>query len=188
MAARRRARRPTSSGAAPRHYEQLWAPWRAAYLRVAGAKPAGGCIFCFSKLSARERRRRLVLYTDPLALVMLNLYPYNNGHIMIAPRRHLASPEQLDPRERALLGDLIAQAVAGMRPLLKPAGFNLGANLGRAAGAGFAGHMHWHVVPRWEGDTNFMPVLSSTRVLSQHLEAAFELLSPIFKTMAPSVS
>jgi len=187
MAARRRAGRHSSSGA-PSQDRRLWAPWRAAYLRASAAKSAGGCIFCFGKLSARERRRRLVLYTDPLALVMLNLYPYNNGHLLIAPRRHLASPEQLDPRERALLGDLIARAVAGMRPLLNPAGFNLGANLGLAAGAGFAGHMHWHVVPRWEGDTNFMPVLSSTRVLSQHLEASFDLLSPIFKTTALSVS
>jgi ATP adenylyltransferase len=188
MAQERKARRPSRIGTdAASPPLRLWAPWRETYLRTAGRK-AMRCIFCFGRLSARERRRDLVLYAEPRALVMLNRYPYNNGHIMIAPRRHLASPELLDRDERALIGELIAQAVARMRPLLKPAGFNVGANLGRSAGAGFADHMHWHIVPRWEGDTNFMPVLSSTRVLSQHLEASFELLEPIFKILAASVS
>lgn len=172
---------------APTALARLWAPWRAAYLRVAG-KPARGCIFCFGKLDAAERRRRLVLYTGPLALVMLNRYPYNNGHLMIAPRRHLASPELLTREERAALAELQAAAVGRLRRALKPAGFNVGANLGRSAGAGFADHMHWHVVPRWEGDTNFMPVLAHTRVLSQHLAESFRLLGPLFKTVGTAIS
>ena len=172
---------------APARSERLWAPWRAVYLRSAGDK-SKSCIFCFGKLSRRERRDRLVLYAGPDALAMLNLYPYNNGHVMIAPRRHVASPELLTPEERALIGEVVSQAVAGMRTVMKPAGFNLGANLGRTAGAGFADHMHWHIVPRWDGDTNFMPVISSTRVLSQHLEETFALLSPIFETIEASVS
>ncbi len=178
-----RRERPEAPGAPAR----LWAPWRAAYLRVA-ARPARGCIFCFGTLDAAQRRRRLVLYAGPLALVMLNRYPYNNGHLMIAPRRHLASPELLSQGERAALAELQAEAVSRLRRALRPAGFNLGANLGRSAGAGFADHMHWHVVPRWEGDTNFMPVLAHTRVLSQHLAESFRLLAPLFKTVGAAIS
>jgi ATP adenylyltransferase len=166
---------------------RLWAPWRGAYLRIAG-KPGRECIFCFGTLGARERRRRLVLYAGPLALVMLNRYPYNNGHLMIAPRRHLASPELLERAERAALAELQAAAVTLLRRAFHCDGFNLGANLGRCAGAGFADHMHWHVVPRWDGDVNFMPVLAATRVISQHLEETYDLLEPLFKTVGATIS
>ncbi|HVB81154.1 MAG TPA: HIT domain-containing protein [Candidatus Binataceae bacterium] len=178
----RRARPRVASGPA-----RLWAPWRAAYLKAA-AQPGRGCIFCFGTLGARERRRRLVLYAGPLALVMLNRYPYNNGHLMIAPRRHLASPELLERAERAALGELQAEAVALVRRAFACAGLNLGANLGRSAGAGIADHLHWHVVPRWEGDVNFMPVLAATRVISQRLEETFDLLEPLFKTAGAAIS
>lgn len=166
---------------------RLWAPWRSAYLATVRAR-AKKCIFCVGRLGERGRRGRLVLYQGPLALVMLNRYPYNSGHVMIAPRRHLASPELLSREERIVLGELIAASVVRLRRALKPAGLNVGANLGRAAGAGFADHMHWHVVPRWEGDTNFMPVLSSTRVLSQYLEKSFELMEPLFKGIDTALS
>jgi ATP adenylyltransferase len=179
----RRARPEAASGPA-----RLWAPWRAAYLRTVASRAPRGCIFCFGKLGVRERRRRLVLWAGPLAVVMLNRYPYNNGHLMIAPRRHLASPELLDRAERAALAELQAAAVERLRQALKCDGLNLGANLGRSAGAGFADHMHWHVVPRWEGDVNFMPVIAGTRVLSQHLEETFDLLSPLFKTVGAAIS
>ncbi len=119
---------------------------------------------------------------------MLNRYPYNNGHIMIAPRRHLASPELLSIEERTAVSETVAEAVRLLRSELTPAGFNVGANLGRTAGAGFAEHVHWHVVPRWEGDTNFMPVLASTRVLSQHLEGSYAQLRPVFKTIKADLS
>jgi ATP adenylyltransferase len=119
---------------------------------------------------------------------MLNRYPYNNGHLMVAPRRHVGSPELMSREERATLADLVALAVERLRAVLRPAAFNLGANLGGAAGAGFADHMHWHVVPRWEGDTNFMPVVSSTRVLSQHLEESYALLAPHFKAIESALS
>lgn len=181
--ARRKVAQPEAAGEPPR----LWAPWRGAYLS-AGAKPGRGCIFCFGTLGARERRRRLVLYTGPLALVMLNLYPYSNGHLLIAPRRHLASPDLLDRSERTALAELQAAAVAVLRPAFNCDGFNLGANLGRFAGAGIADHLHWHVVPRWEGDVNFMPVLAATRVISQHLEETFDLLEPLFKTVGATIS
>jgi ATP adenylyltransferase len=119
---------------------------------------------------------------------MLNRYPYTGGHLMIAPRRHVASPELLSREERATVGELVALSVERVTKALRPAGFNLGANLGRAAGAGFADHMHWHVVPRWEGDANFMPVIGSTRVLSQHLEESFALLAPHFKAIDTALS
>jgi ATP adenylyltransferase len=166
---------------------RLWAPWRAAYLHVAG-KPGRECIFCFSAAGARERRRRLVLYAGPLALVMLNRYPYNNGHLMIAPRRHLASPESLARAERSAIAELQSVSVVLLRRAFKCDGFNLGANLGRSAGAGIADHLHWHVVPRWDGDVNFMPVLAGTRVISQHLEETYDLLAPLFKTVGAPVS
>src|SRR5258708_24539047 len=132
------ARRPPNRRAQPESAVApalLWAPWRSAYVARA-PEPASECIFCFGRLSPLTRRRRLVLYAGPLALVMLNRYPYNNGHLMIAPRRHLASPELLDRAERAALAELQAKAVELLRPTFKCDGFNLGANLGRSAGAG----------------------------------------------------
>ena len=176
---------PDSDGVAAGY--RLWAPWRYAYLRstVAGAQPQ--CIFCFGQLHESERRAHLVLYESDRAAVMMNLYPYNNGHLMVAPRRHCASPELLQPEERHEIDRLIVKSIEILREQLRPAGFNLGANLGRVAGAGFAEHMHWHVVPRWDGDNNFMPVLASTRVLSQSLRDSYLRLRPLFKATKPNL-
>ena len=161
---------------------RLWAPWRYQYIRTAVAKQ-DSCIFCFGKLDAAERKRRLILYAGPTAVVMLNRYPYNNGHLMVAPRRHVASPELLTREERGIIAELVSDCCVQLRKALNPSGLNVGANLGRSAGAGIADHMHCHVVPRWDGDTNFMPVLASTRVLSQHLESSFQMLAPLFKAI-----
>ncbi|HEY9159144.1 HIT domain-containing protein [Candidatus Binatus sp.] len=166
---------------------RLWAPWRYEYMR--SIRPGHqACIFCFTTLSASERRERLVLFENRHVLVMLNKYPYNNGHIMVAPRSHVASPELLARADRAVLGDAVAASIKAMRASLHPAAFNLGANLGSAAGAGFAEHMHWHIVPRWVGDNNFMPVLASTRVLSQSLKDSYGQLRPIFKNLGAELS
>ncbi len=119
---------------------------------------------------------------------MLNRYPYNNGHLMVAPRRHVASPELLDRDQRIEIGELLSRAIAVVRAQLRPSGINVGANLGRSAGAGFAEHMHWHIVPRWDGDNNFMPVLASTRVLSQSLEDSYAQLGPLFKALEAGLS
>jgi ATP adenylyltransferase len=102
---------------------------------------------------------------------------------MIAPRRHLSSLERLVEREQQVLNDLVLRSIGILRRVLRPAGFNVGANIGRVAGAGFPGHFHWHIVPRWDGDTNFMPILAATKVISQHLEASFALLSPMFEAL-----
>ena len=166
---------------------RLWAPWRYEYLTGARSDPMA-CIFCFGKLSEDERRERLVLFDNRDLLVMLNKYPYNNGHIMVAPRRHVASPELLSRADRAAIADAVAASIKRVRETLHPQALNVGANLGGAAGAGFADHMHWHVVPRWGGDNNFMPVLASTRVLSQSLEDSFEQLRPVFKNLGAELS
>jgi ATP adenylyltransferase len=166
---------------------RLWAPWRYEYLSSTRSDPQA-CIFCFGRLSDAERRTLFVLFENRDVLVMLNKYPYNNGHIMVAPRRHVASPELLTRQERALIADAVAASIKRVRETLHPQALNVGANLGGAAGAGFADHMHWHVVPRWAGDNNFMPVLASTRVLSQSLEDSYEQLRPIFKNLGAELS
>ena len=185
--ARRQARANRQLEPAQAGEQRLWAPWRSAYLARTVSTPQR-CIFCMRRPDAAQLSRRLVLYAGPQAIVMLNRYPYNNGHLMVAPRRHVGSPELLNREERTILADLVAFAVERLRAVLRPAAFNVGANLGRAAGAGFVDHMHWHVVPRWEGDTNFMPVIASTRVLSQHLEESYALLAPHFKAIETALS
>ncbi|HSZ22643.1 MAG TPA: HIT domain-containing protein [Candidatus Sulfotelmatobacter sp.] len=171
----------------PAEGERLWAPWRYEYLTGVRSDPMA-CIFCFGKLSEAERRERLVLFDNRDLLVMLNKYPYNNGHIMVAPRRHVASPELLPRADRAAIADAVAASIKRVREKLHPQALNVGANLGGAAGAGIADHMHWHVVPRWGGDNNFMPVLASTRVLSQSLEDSYDQLRPIFKNLGAELS
>lgn len=184
--ARRTPRRRAQPDAKAGH-ALLWAPWRSAYV----TKPAAGaarCIFCVGRIGGEARRRRLVLHAGRLALVMLNRYPYNNGHLMVAPRRHVASPELLTREELIEISEIVMRSVQRLRAAYRPAGLNVGMNLGRAAGAGIADHMHWHLVPRWEGDTNFMPVISSTRVLSQHLAETYALLEPLFKAIDTPLS
>jgi ATP adenylyltransferase len=178
-------RRPADTEAPAAGY-RLWAPWRYTYLRTAG-KPQQ-CIFCFGDLDPAQRRDRLVLNTTSRSAILLNAYPYNNGHLMIAPRRHVAALDLLQRRERVEINELLARTVTLLRKLLKPDGFNVGANLGRVAGAGFADHLHWHVVPRWAGDHNFMPVLASTRVLSQSLQDSYDQLHPVFKAIKAGLS
>jgi ATP adenylyltransferase len=173
----RRSARPEAASAA-----LLWAPWRSAYVGKTSAGGAG-CIFCMGRIGAATRRRRLVLYAGPLALVMLNRYPYNNGHLMVAPRRHIASLELLTHEERSELLEFVSRSVQRLRTAYRPAGLNVDMNLGRAAGAGITDHMHCHLVPRWEGDNNFMPVIGSTRVLPQSLAQIYALLEPLFKTI-----
>ena len=119
---------------------------------------------------------------------MLNRYPYNNCHLLVAPRRHVAALEELSAAESGAINALLGDCVRILKKALGPHGFNLGANLGRVAGAGIADHLHWHVVPRWDGDTNFMPVIAHTRVASEHLDASFALLQPLFRQLQSPVS
>ncbi len=153
----------------------LWAPWRMAY--VGGPKPAG-CIFCAAL--AGERREQLVLGTTAASLVMLNRYPYQNAHLMVAPRRHTADLAALPAPEHTDLAETLRRAIASVETALAPQGFNVGLNLGAAAGAGVTDHLHWHVVPRWAGDTNFMTTLGETRVIGQHLLETYDRLRTAF--------
>lgn len=138
----------------------LWAPWRAEY--VEHADEAEGCIFCAPEPN-------LLIHRGAAALVMLNRFPYTSGHLLIAPERHVGSLAELADPEALELHRLATAALAALSSTFTPDGFNLGWNLGRAAGAGIVDHIHLHVVPRWEGDTNFMPVLADVRVLPQAL-------------------
>jgi ATP adenylyltransferase len=154
----------------------LWAPWRMAY--VGGTAPPRGCIFCAAVEG--DARERLLLGTTRAAIVMLNRYPYANGHLMVAPREHTADLAGLADEAYADLGDTLRWSIASLERVLRPQGMNVGMNLGACAGAGIADHLHWHVVPRWAGDTNFMPTIAETRVMPQHLLDTFDRLCPAF--------
>ncbi|HZP41273.1 MAG TPA: HIT domain-containing protein [Candidatus Binatia bacterium] len=157
----------------------IWAPWRMAYV---GDRTERECIFCAAPRG--DARARLLLGTTPASLVMLNRYPYQNGHLMVAPCRHTASLADLAPGEHADLAETLRRAIASLGSAFHPDGFNVGMNLGTVAGAGIADHLHWHVVPRWAGDTNFMPVIAETKVMPQHLLETYDRLRPAFDWLA----
>jgi len=152
---------------------------------VGGAHDAGGCLFCEAQ-AAGDDRARLVLWRGPLAFVMLNRFPYAYGHLMVAPVSHVADPADLGPAEGRELMRLVGESTRRLRETMTPHGFNVGMNLGRVAGAGVEHHLHLHIVPRWNGDTNFMPLLTDVRVMPQHLADTFAALAPRFATLAPA--
>lgn len=158
--------------------KQLWAPWRMTY--IDDETKRGGCIFC-SKLRGTDRRSDLVLAETRHCLVMLNKYPYNNGHLLLAPKRHEKQLSVLSAGEYGDLCEALRKSVDIIMTVLNPGGINLGMNLGRYAGAGVEDHLHWHIVPRWEGDTNFMPVVGEVRVIPQHLLESYDRLRPYFE-------
>jgi ATP adenylyltransferase len=160
--------------------ERLWAPWRMTYIRRAH-EPAG-CLFCRVKHGSADRRD-LVLARRPHALLMLNRYPYNPGHLMVAVARHLPAFHALTDAERADVLDLTALAERALAAEYAPHGINVGVNLGRVAGAGVLGHLHLHLVPRWDGDTNFMPVIGATRVLPESLGRTWTRLRAAIATL-----
>ena len=160
--------------------ERLWAPWRMTY--VGGASQPTGCIFCAA--TTGDPRERLLLGTTAHSLVMLNRYPYQNGHLMVAPRRHTADLPALPAAEHVDLAETLRRSLATLGEAFRPGGFNVGMNLGTCAGAGVVDHLHWHIVPRWDGDTNFMPVLADVRVMPQHLVETYERLRPRFDWLA----
>jgi ATP adenylyltransferase len=157
--------------------EILWAPWRMAY--VSGGAPPAGCLFC-TVLAAGDDATQGILFRNPTAVALLNAFPYAPGHLMTATTRHVASPEDLDEEESVGLWGLTQRAIEALRAVYRPDGFNLGANVGRAAGAGVEGHLHLHIVPRWAGDTNFMPVVGAVKVMPESLEETFRRLRPHF--------
>jgi ATP adenylyltransferase len=156
----------------------LWAPWRAAY--VEGGAEADSCIFCVAT-GAPERRKKLVLAEARSSIVMLNKYPYNGGHLLVAPKNHERSLASLSTEDYGRVCEAVRRCVAILGAAYRPDGFNVGINLGRAGGAGVEAHLHWHVVPRWEGDTNFMSVIGEVKVMSQDLTSVYDRLAPYFR-------
>lgn len=170
-------------------YENLWAPWRLGYIQsdkrpdeapravpvwLPGADE--NCFLCLDAASPADDRRNLVPWRGTHTQVVLNRYPYNNGHVLVAPQRHLAHLDQLDDATHVEAIHVLGRLTRVMEQKMRAEGFNIGLNLGRTAGAGVPGHLHWHLVPRWVGDVNYMPVTAATSVISQPLEALFDLL------------
>lgn len=151
--------------------DRLWATWRMEY--ITGNKKSDECVFC-SAPKQDNLEETLVLYKAEKCFVIMNLFPYNNGHIMVIPYRHISDITLLTEEEYTELMKLTQLSVKAIKKSLNPEGFNIGMNLGRPGGAGIADHIHMHIVPRWTGDTNFMPVIGDTRVISEHIEATYK--------------
>ena len=150
-----------------------------------GGPKEPGCIFC-KAVDTADEKGALVLARSAHAVVMLNRYPYGNGHVMVAPRRHTADLAALSPEEHGGLAESLRRSVALLQDFFRCDGMNVGMNLGSAAGAGIADHLHWHAVPRWIGDTNFMPVIGEVRSMPEHLDALWERLRPAFSAIDQS--
>ena len=148
----------------------IWAPWRVAYIRAVKTE---GCILCDKPNEGRDDDNR-ILFRGKFNYVMMNNYPYNPGHVMIIPYRHTANLEEFSPGEKLEHMELIANSIQVLKKVYNPAGFNTGMNLGRVAGAGIDTHLHSHVVPRWQGDTNFMPVVADVRVIPEAVDATYQ--------------
>ncbi|MBI4388895.1 MAG: HIT domain-containing protein [Nitrospinae bacterium] len=157
--------------------KQLWAPWRMEYIRQ---DKAGECIFC-ALPRAGDDAQNYILHRDSLCFIIMNVFPYNNGHVMVSPFGHVNCITKLDRAQMDQMGALTQKCVEALSAAYAPDGFNIGLNLGKSAGAGYDEHIHTHIVPRWNGDTNFMPVLGETRVHPEHLRATYDRLFPLFQ-------
>jgi ATP adenylyltransferase len=162
--------------------ERLWAPWRHTYVTGATGE-SNPCIFCNTSDPTRDA---LILIRGRLSFVVLNLYPYNSGHLMVVPNRHVATLASTTPDEQAELMTFTRLSEMALTEVYTPQGINIGINLGRPAGAGVLDHLHVHLVPRWNGDTNFMTAIGDTRVLPESLDVSAQRLRPIFERLAAS--
>lgn len=163
--------------------EYLWAPWRSAYVTDSSKKDRKfSCIFC-DFIAENNDKGNLIVYRGKYSFIILNRFPYNPGHIMIVPYRHIPSIELLDANETVEIFNLIKLSLKILREIYSPDGFNVGINIGRVAGAGIESHVHVHIVPRWNGDANFMPVISNTKVLPEALEDTYNKLKKGFQSI-----
>lgn len=163
--------------------ERIWAPWRLEFVEAAAGHDPLACVFCEAPARGDDEAA-LIVRRGETCFALLNLYPYTNGHLMVAPYRHVAQPGELDAAERAELWRLLDESLATLDATVAPHAANAGLNLGRAAGQGIEGHLHLHVVPRWNGDTNFMTVVGEVRVLPEELPATATKLRPLFATLS----
>jgi ATP adenylyltransferase len=152
--------------------DRLWAPWRISYIKRIGKRKAG-CLFC---RSLKSKGKNYIFIKNKHSFAMLNTFPYNNGHVMISPKRHIQDLKTLTDSQINDLFKTLKQVLYLLDKVLKPQGYNVGMNIGRCSGAGVPGHLHLHIVPRWEADTNFMPVVSDTKIISQSLEELYQRL------------
>jgi len=153
--------------------ETMWAPWRIEYIK---ADKEDGCVFC----QALSEKNNLTLYTGNKTLVVMNKYPYINGHLLVSPIKHISRLDQLDQNDMGVLLSTVEKSVEILKKVMCPDGFNIGLNLGKVAGAGIEEHLHFHIVPRWFGDTNALTVFADVRVIPEHLEQTFNNLKPYF--------
>lgn len=153
--------------------DRLWAPWRMKYILSTVKTPDDGCVFC-KMLAESDDERNLILHRGRLGFVVMNLYPYNSGHLMIVPYKHTGDFGSLKPEEHLELAELLVQSQRALTKAMHPQGFNIGINLGRASGAGITDHLHYHIVPRWSGDSNFMVATAETKVMSENLWDAWK--------------
>ena len=163
--------------------EKLWAPWRMKYIGEIGTKQPEGCIFCLKPLEQNDEEN-LVLYRSANAFVMMNAFPYNNGHLMVAPYKHVADLTGLEDEDLLDMMRLTRLSTQILIASAFPHGFNIGINMGQTAGAGIADHIHLHIVPRWSGDTNYMPVVADTKVLPEALAETYAKLRPEFDALS----
>ena len=162
----------------------LYAPWRMEYV---GGPQRADCLFCGARQAPpADDRRNLVVHRAEDAMVLMNRFPYNNGHLMVAPRAHVGSLTDLDDDQTLALMRLVRRSLRVLQGLMSPEGYNVGVNLGRVAGAGIPDHVHVHLVPRWGGDTNFMPVLAEVKVVNEHLDRTWEKLTAAFAEVGPT--
>ena len=161
--------------------ERLWAPWRMVYIKKIDEEE--GCIFC-EKPKSKKDEENLILFRGERAFILMNLFPYNSGHLMVAPYKHTGNFGDLTDDEGNELFRLIKLSLDVLKEVLKPDGFNIGLNIGRTSGAGYEDHLHFHIVPRWNGDTNFMPIIADTKVIPEALEETYKALKPAFLRLA----
>ncbi len=166
--------------------DRLWAPWRKAYIRPKIRKDKG-CLFC-RLLTEEKDAKNFILKRTPHSFAILNVYPYNNAHVMVVPQRHVDSLHALSDHEKLDWLSLYDEVLLALKKTLRPHGFNAGMNLGKVAGAGVPHHLHLHIVPRWKGDTNFIPVIGQTKVISESLESVYRTLSPALRCLSPKKS
>ncbi len=157
--------------------DTLWAPWRLSYITAPKEKPTGDDCFLCRAVAGTDDRANLVVYRTELSVVVLNRFPYNNGHLLISPKAHKGCLEELTSDELLDLQLVMRKMIGILEKRMNADGFNVGLNLGRAAGAGVPGHLHWHIVPRWNGDQNFMAVTGDTHVISQSLDALHDVIA-----------
>ena len=159
--------------------KQLWAPWRMEYIK---SEKSEDCIFC-SLPGEGDDTKNYILYRGQSAFIIMNIFPYNSAHLMISPFRHIRCLTEQDANESTELSQLTHKCIEILRAVINPDGFNIGYNIGKAAGAGYDEHVHCHIVPRWTGDTNFMPVLGETKVHPEHLKTTYKKLLPHFENL-----